>query len=237
MLNRTAMTPALYDYLLRSSVREPDAVRRLREKTEQMPESEMLVPPEEGQFLHLLVKLIGAKKVLEVGVFTGYSAVWTALALPEDGYLVGCDVSAEWTSMGRKYWQDAGVADRIRLRLGPASQTLQDMLEDSQADSFDFAFIDADKANYCDYYMKVVQLVRPGGLIVLDNVLRSGEVLDPSIKEAGTVAVRKLNKRIMKDDRVQTCMLPLADGVTLAIKRGPAPGKRRPQPVLDSFSE
>lgn len=237
MLNRTAMTPALYDYLLRSSVREPDAVRRLREQTEQMPESEMLVPPEEGQFLHLLVTLIGAKKALEVGVFTGYSALWTALALPEDGYLVGCDVSPEWASVGRKYWQEAGVADRIRLRLGPASQTLKDILEESQADTFDFAFIDADKANYCDYYMKVVQLVRPGGLIVIDNVLRSGEVLDPSIKEAGTVAVRKLNKRIMKDERVQTCMLPIADGVTLAIKRGPAPGERRPQHVLDSFSE
>ncbi|MCA1568227.1 MAG: class I SAM-dependent methyltransferase [Acidobacteria bacterium] len=237
MLNRTTMTPALYDYLIRTSVREPHAVRRLREQTEQMPESEMLVPPEEGQFLHLLVKLIGAKKALEVGVFTGYSALWTALALPEDGYLVGCDVSAEWTSVGRKYWQEAGVADRIRLRLGPASQTLQDMLDESQADTFDFAFIDADKANYFDYYMKVVQLVRPGGLIVLDNVLRSGEVLDPSIKEPGTVAVRKLNKRIMKDERVQTCMLPIADGVTLAIKRGPAPGDRRPQHVLDSFSE
>jgi predicted O-methyltransferase YrrM len=235
MLNRTAMTTALYDYLLRTSVREPAAVRRLREQTEQLPECEMLVPPEEGQFLHLLVKLTGARKALEVGVFTGYSALWTALALPQDGYLVGCDVSAEWTSMGRKYWQEAEVADKIQLRLGPASQTLQEMLEDSQADTFDFAFIDADKANYCDYYEKVVQLVRPGGLIVLDNVLRSGEVLDPSIDEPGTVAVRKLNKRIMKDERVQTCMLPIADGVTLAIKRGPASGERRPLHVLDSF--
>jgi predicted O-methyltransferase YrrM len=139
--------------------------------------------------------------------------------------------------VGRKYWQEAGVADRIRLRIGLASQTLEDILKESQADTFDFAFIDADKANYCDYYEKVVQLVRPGGLIVIDNVLRSGEVLDRSVTEAGTVAVRKLNKRIMKDERVQTCMLPIADGVTLAIKRGPASVERRPRHVPDSFSE
>jgi predicted O-methyltransferase YrrM len=219
MLNRTAMTPALYDYLLSSSVREPEVARRLREETEKMPEAEMLIPPEQGQFLNLLVTLTGAKKTLELGVFTGYSALWTALALPEDGCLVGCDTSKEWTAVAQKYWREAAVADRVSLRLGPASLTLEHLLSESEANTFDFAFIDADKANYGDYYEKVLQLVRPGGLIVIDNVLRSGEVLDPTIDEPGTVAVCKLNKDIAEDPRVQISMIPVADGLTLAIKR------------------
>jgi predicted O-methyltransferase YrrM len=225
MLNRTAMTPELYDYLLRTSVREPDVLRRLREETEKMPEAEMLIPPEQGQFLNLLVTLTGSRRTLEVGVFTGYSALWTALALPEDGYLVGCDISEEWGFIAQRYWHEAGVSDRISLRLGPASQTLDCMLREGSANTFDFAFIDADKANYGDYYEKVLQLVRPDGLIVIDNVLRSGEVLDPTIDEPGTVAVRKLNERIAGDERVKFCMIPVADGLTLAIKRDGVTGR------------
>jgi predicted O-methyltransferase YrrM len=219
MLNRTTMTPALYDYLLRTSVHEPEVLRRLREETSRMPESEMLIPAEQGQFLHLLVSLLRARKTLEVGVFTGYSALWTALALPEDGELVGCDLSEAWASIARKYFEEAGVSSKIRLRLGPASRTLAELLEESQANTFDFAFIDADKVNYEEYYEKVLQLIRPAGLIVIDNVLRSGEVLDAENDEPGTRAVQALNDKLSHDSRVQISMLPVADGITLAIKR------------------
>lgn len=219
MLNRTVITPALYDYLFDVSLREPDVLLRLRNETSRMPEAEMLIPAEQGQFLNLLVQAIGARKTLEVGVFTGYSALWTALGLPADGVLVGCDISEEWAGIANRYWQEAGVAHKIDMRLGPAVDTLDCMLRESQGGTFDFAFIDADKANYVDYYERALRLVRPGGLIALDNVLRSGDVLDPRISEPGTVAVKELNEKLHHDERIVLSMLPIADGLTLALKR------------------
>jgi predicted O-methyltransferase YrrM len=219
MLNRTKITPALYDYIFDVSLREPDVLRRLREETSQMPESEMLIPAEQGQFLNLLVQAVGAKKTLEVGVFTGYSALWTALGLPSDGVLVGCDVSEEWTNIARRYWHEAGVTEKIDLRLGSAVDTLDCLLREGQGGSFDFAFIDADKVSYAEYYERALQLVRPGGLIALDNMLRAGDVLDPKIKESGTVAIKELNEKLHHDERIVLSLLPVADGLTLALKR------------------
>ena len=219
MLNRTVITPALYDYLFDVSLREPDVLRRLREETSRMPEAEMLIPPEQGQFLNLLVQAIGARKTLEVGVFTGYSALWTALGLPADGLLVGCDINESWAGIAERYWREAGVSDRVDMRLGPAIETLDCMLRDSQGGTFDFIFIDADKASYVEYYERALRLIRPGGLIAIDNVLRSGEVLDPKIDEPGTVAVRKLNEMLHHDERIVLSMLPIADGINLAIRR------------------
>ncbi|MBI3653794.1 MAG: class I SAM-dependent methyltransferase [Acidobacteria bacterium] len=219
MLNRTQITPALYDYIFDVSLREPEVLRRLREETSRMPESEMLIPAEQGQFLNLLVQAIGAKKTLEVGVFTGYSALWTALGLPPDGILVGCDVSEEWTGIARRYWHEAGVTEKIDLRLGTATETLDCLLREGQGNTFDFVFIDADKVNYLDYYERALQLVRPGGLIALDNMLRSGDVLDPKIKEPGTVAIKELNEKLHHDERIVLSLLPVADGLTLALRR------------------
>ena len=219
MLNRTVITPALYDYLFAVSLREPDVLRRLREETSRMPEAEMLIPAEQGQFLNLLVQAIGARKTIEVGVFTGYSALWTALGLPDDGLLVGCDVNEQWAGIAARYWREAGVAHKIDMKLGPAVETLDCLLRDSQGGTFDFAFIDADKTNYIEYYERALKLVRPGGLIALDNVLRSGEVLDPKIKEPGTLAIKELNERLHRDERIVLSMLAIADGLTLVLKR------------------
>jgi predicted O-methyltransferase YrrM len=182
-----------------------------------MPLAEMQIPPEQGQFLAFLVGLIAARRTLEIGVFTGYSTLWTASALPPDGIVIGCDTSDEWTSIARRYWREAGVSDRIELRLGPAIVTLNELLQ-THTESFDFIFIDADKENYGEYYDCAMQLVRPGGLIVIDNVLRSGEVIDPSITESGTVAIRALNERLRDDPRIVLCLLPMADGLSIAMK-------------------
>jgi len=220
MLNRTVVTNELYDYLFEVSLHEPSVLKRLRDQTAKMPDAEMQVPAEQGQFLSFLVRLIGAKKTLEVGVFTGYSALWTALALPPDGRMIACDVSEEWTSIARRYWEEAGVADKIDLRLGPATETLARLCEEGHTCTFDFVFLDGDKVNYLEYYERAVQLARPGGLIAVDNVFRSGDVLVPSVQEAGTVVIRKLNQIIRDDRRVFSCMLPVADGLTLAIKQG-----------------
>ena len=219
MLNRTEITPAIYDYVVRVGVREPDVLRRLHEETAAMPEAEMMIPPEQGQFLNLLVKMINAKKTLDVGVFTGYSSLWTALALPENGKLFGCDVSGEWTNVAQRYWREAGVSDKCQLLLGPASETLDQLIRDAHENTFDFAFIDADKVNYDDYYEKVLRLVRPGGVIAIDNVFRSGEVLDPTVDEPGTVTVTALNEKLARDERISLAMLTVADGLTLAVKR------------------
>ena len=218
MLDRLVMTQCLYDYLFAASVREPDVLRRLREETSTLPEAEMQVPSEQGQFLGFLVKLIGAKKTMEVGVFTGYSALWTALALPVDGRLVACDTSREWTTVAQRYWEEAGVADKIDLRLGPALGTMDLLLREGQGNSFDLVFIDADKVSYLEYYERALELARPGGLIILDNVLRSGEVIDLEVTEPGTVTIRALNEKLHDDERIMLSMLPIADGVTLANK-------------------
>ena len=219
MSNKTLpLNNFLYEYILSVSLREPEVLTRLREETLQQPMSVMLSAPEQGQFLALLAQLIGARKCLEVGVYTGYSTLWVALALPHDGSVLACDVSEKWTAIARRYWEEAGVAERIDLQLAPALETLDRLLAADQAGSFDFAFIDADKENYPDYYERSLQLLRPGGLMVIDNTLWSGAVADTSRQDPETCAIRALNELVHVDDRVQMSLLPVADGLTLARK-------------------
>ncbi|MEJ8566311.1 class I SAM-dependent methyltransferase [Elongatibacter sediminis] len=205
----------LYDYLLRVSLREPELFAELREETAALPGAAMQISPEQGQFMRLLVELTGARRALEVGTFTGYSALSVALAMPEDGTVITCDISEQSTAIARRYWARAGLSDRIELRLGPALHTLDTLLEQS-AESFDFAFIDADKENYDGYYERLLGLVRPGGLIAIDNVLWGGSVIDPAKTDADTLAIRQLNEKLAVDDRVSLSMLPVGDGLTLA---------------------
>jgi predicted O-methyltransferase YrrM len=212
------MTDALEAYLRTVSLREPGILRRLREATAELPEAHLQVAPEEGQFLQLLVRLLGARRVLEIGTFTGYSALWMALALPEDGRLVTCDSSEEWTAIAREYWQEAGLAERIDLRLGPASESLAALLEEERG-HYDLAFIDADKEGYDGYYEACLKLLRGGGLVVVDNTLWSGRPADPEDHDADTVAIRQFNDKLHADERVDLSLLPLVDGVTLARKR------------------
>ncbi|MBN3940239.1 class I SAM-dependent methyltransferase [Nostoc sp. NMS9] len=209
----------LYNYLLSVSLREPEILGKLRQETANHPRSGMQISPEQGQFMSLLVQLIGAKKTLEVGVFTGYSSLSVALALPADGKIIACDVSEEFTAIARRYWQEAGVADKIDLRLAPALETLDRLLATGQAETFDFAFIDADKENYGAYYERSLQLVRPGGLIAIDNVLWSGQVAQEQNQDENTQAIRALNEKLHYDERVTLSLVPIADGLTLAIKR------------------
>lgn len=209
----------IYDYMIASTVREADVLRRLREETASHPMSRMQIAPEQGQFMAMLVQLLDARRTIEVGVFTGYSSLVTALALPPDGRIIACDVSEEWTSMARRYWLEAGVADKIDLRLRPASETLQELIDSGQAATFDFAFIDADKENYGTYYEQCLVLLRPGGLVAVDNVLWSGRVLDPTVNDVDTTAIRAFNEKLKTDERIALSMLPVADGLTLAMKR------------------
>ena len=208
-----------YDYLVATSVREPDVARRLREETQKMPMAQMQIGPDQGQFLQLLVESTQAKKTLEVGVFTGYSSLWVALGLPANGQIVACDVSEEYTSIARRYWKEAGVEQKIDLQLRPASETLDELLANGSADSFDFAFIDADKGNYDNYYERALRLIRVGGLIAIDNTIWSGRVADPNEKDADTVAIRNLNVKLHRDERVTLSMLTVGDGLTLAMRR------------------
>jgi len=208
----------LYDYLLSVSLREPTILTQLRQETAQMPRSIMQISPEQGQFMALLVKLIGAKKTLEVGVFTGYSSLVVALALPADGKIVACDVSEEYTSIARRYWQQAGVADKIDLHIAPALETLDNLLTTGEAGTFDFAFIDADKSNYNNYYERSLELIRPGGLIAIDNVLWSGKVAETEIQDNQTNKIRDLNRKLHEDSRITLSLVPIADGLTLAMK-------------------
>lgn len=221
MANRTiTLTDPLHDYMLDVSLREPAVMGDLRKETAKLEERGMQMSPDQAQFMQMLVKLVGAKRALEVGTFTGYSALAVALALPEDGELVACDVSEEWTSIGKPFWARAGVAAKIDLRLGPAVDTLREMVGDpDQHASFDFAFIDADKTNYKHYYEAALKLVRPGGLITVDNVLWGGGVIDSSRRDESTLAIRELNRMIHADDRVDVSLVPIGDGVTLARKR------------------
>lgn len=213
------LSPELQDYLVRVGVREPEVLRRLREETAQLPEHGMQIAPEEGMLLALLVELTGARRCLEIGTFTGYSSTAVALALPSDGRLVCLDVSDEWTAIARRTWAAAGVADRIDLRIGPALGSLEALIAEGAAGTFDFAFIDADKESYPAYYEQTLILLRPGGLIAIDNVFRGGRVVDASDTSAGVVAVRELNDRIRDDERVSIAVVPIADGLTLARKR------------------
>ncbi|MBW4654991.1 MAG: class I SAM-dependent methyltransferase [Kaiparowitsia implicata GSE-PSE-MK54-09C] len=213
------LSDALYRYLLSVSLREPAVLRQLREETVLHPLQMMQVTPDEGQFLSLLVQLMGARKTLEVGVFTGYSSLAVALALPADGQVIACDVSEEYTAIARRYWQQAGVAHKIDLRLAPALDTLDALIDEGHSSSFDLAFIDADKGNYLNYYERSLQLVRPGGLIVADNVLWSGSVIDAADQSDSTNAIRRFNKVLHQDTRITLCMVPMSDGLTLAIRR------------------
>ena len=208
----------LYAYLQEHSLREHPVLRELREATAGMRHSGMQISPEQGQFMALLVRMLNARFTLEIGVFTGYSALAVALALPADGQVVACDVSEEWTSMAKRYWEKAGVAQRIRLKLAPAKSTLDALLESGEAGRFDFAFIDADKTGYLDYYERCLKLVRKGGLIVTDNTLWSGKVADASVQDEDTKALRAFNDALHRDGRVAVSMLPIGDGVTLALK-------------------
>ncbi len=218
-LGRLGLSEELYGYILSASLREADVLRRLREETAEMPLAVMQIAPEQGQFMALIVELIGAKRTLEVGVFTGYSSLAVALALPDDGHITACDVSEEWTAIARRYWAEAGVAHKIDLRLAPAIETLDALLADGQAGSYDFAFIDAEKTEYAEYYERVLQLLRQGGLVAVDNVLWNGAVADPANDEDDTNAIRAFNEKLLGDDRVSLSLLPLADGLTLARKR------------------
>ncbi len=209
----------IYDYMNSVSIREPAILRKLREETASHPMGGMQIPPEHGQFLALLMQMIGARRTLEVGVFTGYSSLAVALALPDDGKILACDVSEEYTSVARRYWKEAGVDHMIELRLKPALETLHELIAQRQHNRYDFAFIDADKSNYEGYYECALELVRPGGLIAIDNVLWHGIVIDPEAIDADTLAIRAINQKLLGDSRVAISMLPVSDGLTLACKR------------------
>ncbi len=219
MAGKLFLPDELYEYLLSVSLREHPLLRRLREENEHHPHSSFQIPPEHGQFMALLIQLMGARRTIEVGVFTGYSALVVALALPQDGRIVACDFSPEYTSVARRYWKEAGVDHMIDLRVKPALETLDELLAEGQRGQFDFAFIDADKSNYENYYERSLELLRPGGLIMADNVIWSGRVYDPADHTVDTEALRAFNKKLLTDSRVTLSMLPLGDGVTLALKR------------------
>jgi caffeoyl-CoA O-methyltransferase len=214
----TVLTPELYAYAVGHGARTDDVLRRLAIETERdhADVAVMQIGADQGAFMTLLMRLIGARRALELGTFTGYSAICIARGLTDDGVLVTCDVSDEWTEIARRYWEEAGVADRIDLRLGPALETLRALPD---ADPFDFAFIDADKAEYPDYYEECLRLLRPGGLVMVDNVFRGGEVLDASNDDPRNRGTREVNERVAGDERVDVAMLPVADGITLARKR------------------
>ncbi|MCC2666360.1 MAG: putative O-methyltransferase/MSMEI [Gammaproteobacteria bacterium] len=212
------LTPALYDYLLKKSLREPDILQALRVQTYKMSMRQMQISPEQGQFMRLLIELLGARKTLDIGVFTGYSALSVALALPPDGRVVACDINDEWTKIARDFWEKAGVASKIDLRLAPALETLQRLLDEGETENYDFIFIDADKVNYPAYYELSLSLLRPGGLIAIDNVLFGGKVADSSVTDQNTEAIRLLNERVLRDERVSISLVPISDGLTLARK-------------------
>lgn len=220
MSNRTLnLDDTVYDYLLDHSLRESALLKKLREETAGLEMARMQISPEQGQFLNLLIKLLGARQVIEIGVFTGYSTLCMAEALPASGRLVACDINKEWTDMARRYWQEAGVHKKIELLLAPADKTLQKLIDGGNANSFDFAFIDADKTNYLTYYEQCLKLIRRGGLIAFDNTLWSGHVADPSVDDDDTRAIRELNDALHSDSRVDISLLPIGDGLTLALKR------------------
>jgi len=218
--NRTLnLDDRLYEYLQRRSLREPAVLARLRAATMRLPMAVMQISPEQGQFMALLVRLLGARSCLEVGTFTGYSALCCALALPPDGELVALDISEEWTAIGQRYWAEAGVAGKVRLQLGPARESLRQLRRNGRDGTFDFMFIDADKPGYADYVEQGFHLVRAGGLIAIDNVLWSGLVADPAVADADTVALRQLNEQLHDDPRFDLSMVPIGDGLTLLRKR------------------
>jgi predicted O-methyltransferase YrrM len=219
MGKRSLVPDAVEHYVCEVISQESAVQRRLREETSRLPQANMQIGPDQAAFMAMLVRISGTRRALEIGTFTGYSALAVASALPEGGELVCCDVSEEWTNIARRYWKEAGVEEKILLRLGTAVKTLENLLQECAAESFDFAFIDADKPSYDAYYEVCQKLVRPGGLILLDNTLWSGKVADPKIRDDETVALRAVNEKIREDDRVEACLLTIGDGVMLARKR------------------
>jgi predicted O-methyltransferase YrrM len=213
------LTPPLYSYLQEFSLREPAVLKKLREENQKSPNGHMQISPEQGQFLRLLMEILNARKTLDIGVFTGYSALSVALALPKDGRVIGCDVNKQCTDIAKRYWEEAGVADIIDLRLGPALNTLAELIKHGEADSFDFIFIDADKTNYINYYEAALVLARSGGIIAIDNVLWGGKVADPTIQDSSTQTIRELNAFLVRDERISLSLLPIGDGLTLTRKK------------------
>ena len=218
MTFQTLGSKHLSDYLHSVSLREPEILTQLRQETAQHPMGKMQIAPEQGQFMALLVQLIGAKKTLDVGVFTGYSSLVVALALPPDGKLLACEMNQEYAAIARRWWQKAGVADKIDLHIAPAQETLARLLTTGQTNTFDFVFIDADKSNYDNYYEQALQLVRPGGLIAIDNVLWSGRVADPQVQDNRTKKIRAFNQKLHQDPRISLSLVPIGDGLTIARK-------------------
>jgi predicted O-methyltransferase YrrM len=216
--HHTPITDALAEYIREVTLREPETLRRLREASEDHPRASMQIAPEQGQFLNFLTKLTGARNVLEVGVFMGYSSSWIALALPPGGKIVACDVNEEYAAIARNTWREAGVEDKIDFRLAPALETLDTLIAAGRSGSFDVAFIDADKQNYSKYYERALQLVRHGGLIAADNTLWDGTVIDPADNDPDTVAIRAFNRKLHNDDRIALTLATIGDGLTLACK-------------------
>ena len=213
------LTDDLYKYIFSTSVREPEPLKRLREETINDPLANFQISPDQGQFMALLVKLIGAKKTIDIGTFTGYSSLIVALAMPDDSITITCDLSRTWTNIAKKYWKEAGVDHKIDLRLAPALHTLDNLINDGYSSNYDFIFIDADKENYDSYYERALTLLRPGGLVAIDNVLLLGAVADPENQDAETMRMRNFNKNLKDDNRVDISLLTIADGLTLALKR------------------
>ena len=214
----TPITDDLAQYIREVTLREPEPLRRLREESQDHPHANMQTSPEQGQFLHLLARTAGARRTLEVGVFMGYSSTWVALALPEDGCITACDVSEEYTTRARRTWREAGVEKKIDLRIAPALETLDALIAGGEAGTFDFAFIDADKKNYANYYERALSLLRRGGIIAVDNVLWDGTVIDPAVHDPDTEAIRAFNRKVHQDSRVAISMATMGDGLTLACK-------------------
>ena len=219
MSNRTlSIDDRTYDYLCDVSINEPDLLRQLREETAQLEYSVMQISPDQGQFMSLLIKMMAAKRAIEIGTFTGYSSICVASAMPEEGRLICCDISPQWTSIAEKYWALAGLEEKIELYTQPAEQTLQKLLDDGAEKTFDFIFIDADKQNYISYYEMALRLLRKGGIIAVDNTLWSGAVADPENIEPGTRAIRRFNDMLKEDRRVSSSLLTIGDGLTLILK-------------------
>jgi predicted O-methyltransferase YrrM len=218
-INDLTISGPLWEYMRSVTLREPEILRRLREETALLPSSNCQISAEQGQFMALLLHLIGARRTIEIGVYTGYSALVVAQALPDDGRVIACDINEEWTAVARRYWREAGVERKIDLRIGQALTTLDDLIASGQGNRFDFVFIDADKTNYANYYERALVLLRPGGLIAVDNVLWYGRVIDASFDDPDTRAIRAFNAQLRQDDRVWLSMLPVRDGLTLACKR------------------
>lgn len=212
------MTEVLWNYLSSVSLSEDAVMQELEAFTAEMPAGGMQIPPYQGRFMQFLVRLIGAKRCLEIGCFTGYSSLAVAQALPADGQIITCDISKEWTDVAQRFWLKAGVGNKVELRLGPALDTLQTMVEEGAAGSFDMAFIDADKSSYLDYYELCLKLVRQGGIILIDNALWGGSVADSSVQDEDTEGIRAINQHAYEDSRVDNCLLPLSDGVHLCLR-------------------